>query len=140
MGGTIGYKANGEYLERENGNKEGKQFRRDPKRKRTMECAYAFGAVSKAMKVFYRKLSREQRKHGAFGVLTGKATSMLRTGKTMDEVLLQFQQWYVVEGMPVVEVKQKEAVSSTPVCFQVSPPVPYYVIASVQAPVYWQSA
>lgn len=215
MGGTIGYQLNGEFLERENGNKEGKQFRRDPNRKRTMECAYAFGAVSKVMKLFYRNLSKEQRKHGVFGTLTGKATTMVRTGKTIDEVLFLFQQWYVVEGMPVVEVKQKgqsagggasageeqvaktclegavkavkqeqarngvgqqqvikagtsgaanevpeampraalnrdstvvivyalpqQTVSSTPVCIQVPPPV-RYVLAFVQAPVFWRSA
>lgn len=103
MGGTIGYKSNGEYLERENGNKEGKRFRRDPKRKRTMEYARTFGRASKGLKPLYYKLPKEQRRHGVFGALIGKAASLMYTGKTMEEVLPLFQQWFLVEGRPVLE-------------------------------------
>ncbi|MDF2187964.1 hypothetical protein [Paraflavitalea sp. CAU 1676] len=198
MGGTIGYKVKDEYLERENGNKEGKSFRRDPKRARTMQCAYAFGGVSKAMKPFYRLLPATQRQHGVFGALTGRATKLMRAGKTMEEVLALFQEWYVVEGRPVLvekkgevadgavsgeagagaagggsvvssagtssvdEVGPKEASSGQGSVVALGeagvvpsvgvatlspewpssggvPPQPFYVIASVPAPRYWQS-
>jgi hypothetical protein len=109
MGGTIGYRVNGEYLERENGAKEGKAFRKDPRRRRTMYYAALFKQASKAMVAIYRALPADQRKHGVYGKLTGQAFSLLRMGKTIEEMKAEIMQLYVTDKLPLADTKQIEA-------------------------------
>lgn len=113
MGGSIGYKVNDEYLERENGSKEGKAFRKDPRRRRTMYYAGLFAQASKAMVLIYRRLPKDQRKHGVYGKLTGKAMSLLRDGKTVEEVKHILTKQYVVDKEPLVVVVKQPAATPT---------------------------
>ncbi|HYH14657.1 MAG TPA: hypothetical protein VD794_05545, partial [Flavisolibacter sp.] len=67
--------------------KSGKQMRKDPYYRRTIEKADQFAAASKLVKwVYYRHLPRTARKHGLFGKLTGMANSLLQGGKSKEEV------------------------------------------------------
>jgi hypothetical protein len=101
LGGTIGYKANGEHLERENGSKEGKAFKKDPRRWRTMYYASLLAQASKAVVLIYRRLPEDQRKHGVYGMLTGKAMSMIKDGKTVEEVKHVLTKQYVERKEPL---------------------------------------
>ena len=107
LGGAIGYKVNGVSLERENGSKTGKSFRRDPKRKRTMEYARMFAQASQAVKLIYRAIPKDQRLHGVYGKLSGIAFSMLRNGQAVEEVKAALTKQYVEDKEPLV-VKQEE--------------------------------
>jgi hypothetical protein len=110
LSGTIGYKGkNGEHLERENGSKEGKRFRRDPKRKRTMEYARMFAQASKAVKLIYRAIPKDQQQHGVYGRLSGEAFSMIRLGSTIEEVKAVLTKQYVEDKAPLVEVRAEAA-------------------------------
>lgn len=106
LGATIGYKANGEYRERENGSKEGKAFRKDPRRWRTMYYAELFAQASKAMVLVYRGLPKDQRKHGVYGKLSGKAFSLIRLGSSIEEVKLLLTKQYVEDKEPLVVVHE----------------------------------
>jgi hypothetical protein len=111
MGETIGYKANGEYLCREDGSLKGKQVRNNPRFQRTMEFAAMFAQASKAVVLIYRALPKEQRKHGVYGKLTGKAMSLLKNGKTVEEVKELLIKQYVDGGEPLVVVSQETEVN-----------------------------
>lgn len=111
LGATIGYKTKtGEHIERENGSKEGKRFRRDPKRKRTMEYADMFGKASRSVKLIYRAIPKDQQQHGVYGKLSGKAFSMLRLGSSVEEVVMVLTKQYVEDKESLVEVMQDPTV------------------------------
>jgi hypothetical protein len=112
MGETIGYKVNGEHLCRENGALTGKQIRNNPRFWRTMEFAAMFGQASKAVVLIYRALPKEQRKHGVYGKLTGKAMSLLKDGKTVEVVKELLTKLYVDGGELLVVVSEEAEVSS----------------------------
>ncbi|HYH13667.1 MAG TPA: hypothetical protein VD794_00510, partial [Flavisolibacter sp.] len=86
--GVIFYKLGEKYYIRSKGAyKSGKQMRKDPYYRRTIEKADQFGAASKLVRwVYYRHLPRAARKHGLFGKLTGMANRLLQAGKGTDEV------------------------------------------------------
>lgn len=106
LGATIGYKANGEFRERENGSKEGKAFREDPRRWRTMYYAGLFAQVSKALVPIYRRLPKDQRKHGVYGKLCGKAFSLIRLESSIEEVIQLLTKQYVEDKEPLVVVDE----------------------------------
>jgi hypothetical protein len=108
LGATIGYKANGEHLERENGSKEGKAFRKDPRRWRTMYYAGLMAEASKAMVLIYRGLPEDQQKHGVYGKLCGKAFSLIRLGSSIEEVKRILTKQYVEDKAPLV-IEQAES-------------------------------
>jgi|GEM_PF-1341913 len=107
LGATIGYKANGEYRERENGSKEGKAFKKDPRRWRTMYYAGLFGQASKAMALIYRKLPKDQQQHGVHGKLCGKAFSLIRLERSLEEVILIMTKQYVEDKEPLVTMDEE---------------------------------
>ncbi|HYH14487.1 MAG TPA: hypothetical protein VD794_04680 [Flavisolibacter sp.] len=86
--GIIFYKLGDQYYLRSKGAyKSGKQMRKDPTFKRTLEKAAQFGLASKLVRwVYYRHLPRTARKHGLFGQLTGLANRLLQQGKSQDAV------------------------------------------------------
>lgn len=107
LGATIGYKnKHGEDIERENGSKTGRSFRRDPRRKRTMEYARMFAKASKAVTLIYYAIPKDQRQHGVYGKLSGIAFSMIKNGQTVEEVKAALTRQYVEDKEPLVEVKQ----------------------------------
>ena len=85
--GIIFYKLGDQYYMRSKGSyKSGKQMRKDPYLKRTMQNADRFGVASKMVKsVYYRQLTREVRRNGLFGKLTGMVSGWLRQGKSIEE-------------------------------------------------------
>jgi hypothetical protein len=102
--GIIFYKLNGQYYMRSKGDyRSGKQMRKDPRLKRTMQNADRFGVASKIVKyIYYRHLPREVRKHGLFGQLTGRVNSWLRQGKSKEEaeaLLIAHYQTLVPKGL-----------------------------------------
>ncbi|NII28020.1 hypothetical protein HB364_23245 [Pseudoflavitalea sp. X16] len=108
LGATIGYKnKHGEDIERENGSKTGRSFRRDPRRKRTMEYARMFAKASKAVTLIYYTIPKDQRQHGVYGKLSGMAFSMIKNGQTVEEVKAALTRQYVEDKVPLVEVEQK---------------------------------
>ena len=131
--GIIFYKLGDQYYIRSKGDyKSGKQMRKDPRLKRTMQKAAQFGAASDITKeVYYRHLPREIRKHGLFGKLTGRVNSWLQQGKSREEAkaaLIAHCQTLVPEGMvapitPVIYVeepspKTAEVKTATPLVVQ----------------------
>src|SRR6476620_248999 len=86
--GIIFYKLGDQYYMRSNGSyKSGKQMRKDPYLKRTMQNADRFGVASRLVKsVYYRHLPREVRKNGLFGKLTGMVNRWLREEKSKEEI------------------------------------------------------
>ena len=86
--GVIFYKLGNQYYMRSKGDyKSGKQMRKDPHYKRTMQQADQFGTASKLLKeVYYRHLPRAVRKHGLYGKLTGLVNRWLQQGKGREEV------------------------------------------------------
>ncbi|HYH14883.1 MAG TPA: hypothetical protein VD794_06680 [Flavisolibacter sp.] len=86
--GVIFYKLGDQYYLRSKGAyKSGKQMRKDPYYRRTLEKADQFGLASKLVRwVYYRHLPRAVRKHGLFGKLTGMVNRWLQAGKGTDEV------------------------------------------------------
>jgi hypothetical protein len=112
MGETIGYKVNGKHLCREDGALTGKQVRNNPRFGRTMEFAAMFGQASKAVVLIYRALPKEQRKHGVYGKLTGKAMSLLKDGKTVEEVKDLLIKQYVDGREPLVVVSEEAGVDN----------------------------
>lgn len=109
LGGSIGYELNGEHLERENSSKEGKAFKKDPRRWLTMYYAGLFAQASKAVVLIYRRLPKDQRKHGVYGKLTGKAMSMIKEGKTVEEVKNVLTKQYVEDKELLVVPKEHAA-------------------------------
>jgi hypothetical protein len=102
--GIIFYKLGEQYYLRSKGDyKSGKQMRKDPRLKRTMQKAAQFGGASKLVKeVYYRHLPIEVRKHGLFGKLTGRVNGWLQQGKSREEVkelLIAHCQSLVPEGL-----------------------------------------
>jgi hypothetical protein len=113
LGATIGYKlGNGVYIERESGSKEGKAFKKDPRRWRTMYNAGLFAQASKAVQFIYRALPKNQRQHGVYGKLSGKAFSMLRLGSSVDEVKAALMKQYVEDRQPLIVAGQGRAVDA----------------------------
>ncbi|NII28743.1 hypothetical protein HB364_26920 [Pseudoflavitalea sp. X16] len=111
MGATIGYKLKDEFIERENGSKEGKAFKKDPRRWRTMHYAGLFAQASQTVKFIYRALPEDQQQHGVYGKLSGMAFTMIKTGKTVEEVKEVLTKQYVEDKKPLVE--EVVAASST---------------------------
>ena len=67
--GIVFYKLGDQYYMRSKGDyKSGKQMRKDPAYKRTMQNADTFGEASKLVKYwYYRQVPKAERKHGLFG-------------------------------------------------------------------------
>ena len=86
--GIIFYKLGEKYYLRSKGAyKSGKQMRKDPYYRRTIEKADQFGLASKLVRwVYYRHLPRAVRKNGLFGKLTGMVNRWLQEGKSKEEV------------------------------------------------------
>jgi hypothetical protein len=84
----IFYKLGDQYYMRSKGSyKSGKQMRKDPTYKRTMQQADRFGgAVKLVQDIYYRHLPKAIRKHGLFGQLTGLVNKWLYAGKDREEV------------------------------------------------------
>ena len=113
--GIIFYKLGNQYYMRSKGSyKSGKQMRKDPSYKRTMQNAYRFGEASEIVKsVYYRHLPKAVRKHGLFGKLTGLVNRWLYAGKAEAEVrellLAHCQHLAATTNTPVVTAaKQME--------------------------------
>jgi len=91
--GTIGditfYEMDGQFYARKKSSLDGKRVKKDPRFRRTMEEAIAFGNASAATREVYWALPAEQRVHGAYGRLTGRMRRMMRAGKTAKEAQLQ---------------------------------------------------
>ncbi|NII25766.1 hypothetical protein HB364_11775 [Pseudoflavitalea sp. X16] len=113
MGATIGYKLKDEFIERENGSKEGKAFKKDPLRWRTMYYAGLFVQASQTVKFIYRALPEDQQQHGVYGKLSGMAFTMIKAGKTVEEVKEVLTKQYVEDKRPLVEEKQEEEAAKT---------------------------
>jgi hypothetical protein len=58
------------------------------------------------MVLIYRRLPEDQRQHGVYGKLTGKAMSMLKDGKAVEEVKQLLTKQYVEDKEPLVVVNE----------------------------------
>ena len=120
LGPTVGYMRGGKHCLRGNGALTGKQFRNDRRFRRTMEFAAMFAQASKVVVLIYKALPKDQRKHGVYGKLTGKAMSMLKNEKTVEEVKEILIKQYVEGGeklvveSPETGVQSQELAGTTP--------------------------
>jgi len=81
------YKMEGKYYVRMKSSLTAKRVKKDPAFKRTMQCAASLANASQIASALYRELPKEKKGIAVYRKLTAKAMTLLRNGKSSDEIL-----------------------------------------------------
>ncbi len=109
------YKMEDQYYARKKSSLDRKQFRTDPKFKRSRVAANKFGEASKLASTIYWHLPKALRGKGVVNRLTGQVGRLLKEGKEVNQIIEHFKQLYTpVVAKPVAQFQPKE-VTAVPI-------------------------